>query len=101
MVTRLRRLESLLGRRLDDVDYNGIAGLVGNTEAAESEDLDYKQAHYSADDKGREELAKDVASFATTRAVFCSSAWQRARASPAKCSTSTWMTVTCGTSGKS
>ena len=64
MVTRLRRLEGLLGRQLDDVDYNSIADLVGNAEAAESEDLDYKQAHYSADDKGREELAKDVASFA-------------------------------------
>ncbi|MFB8247291.1 helix-turn-helix domain-containing protein [Streptomyces sp. NPDC055952] len=64
MVTRLRRLESLLGGRLDDLDYSSIAELVGNAEAAESEDLDYKRAHYSADDKGREELAKDVAAFA-------------------------------------
>ncbi|MCF0090005.1 MULTISPECIES: ATP-binding protein [unclassified Streptomyces] len=64
MVTRLRRLEDLLGRRLDEVDYSILADLVGNAEAAESEDLDYKQAHYGADDKGREELAKDVAAFA-------------------------------------
>ncbi|MEU2718674.1 ATP-binding protein [Streptomyces sp. NPDC007205] len=64
MVMRLRRLESLLGRRLDDVDYSSIADLVGNADAAEGEDLDYKQAHYSADDKGREELAKDIASLA-------------------------------------
>ncbi|MEU9575336.1 ATP-binding protein [Streptomyces massasporeus] len=64
MVTRLRRLESLLGGRLDDIDYSSIAELVGNAEAAESEDLDYKRAHYGADDKGREELAKDVAAFA-------------------------------------
>ncbi|MGI5198570.1 AlbA family DNA-binding domain-containing protein [Streptomyces sp. CA-288835] len=64
MVTRLRRLESLLGGRLNDIDYSSIADLVGNAEAAESEDLDYKRAHYSADDKGREELAKEIAAFA-------------------------------------
>lgn len=64
MVTRLRRLESLLGGRLDEIDYHSIAELVGNAEAAESEDLDYKRAHHSADDRGREELAKDVAAFA-------------------------------------
>ncbi|KUN35840.1 ATP-binding protein [Streptomyces longwoodensis] len=64
MVMRLRRLEDLLGRRLDQVDYNILADLVGNAEAAESEDLDYKKEHYGADDKGREELAKDVAAFA-------------------------------------
>ncbi|MFF9409817.1 helix-turn-helix domain-containing protein [Streptomyces anandii] len=64
MVTRLRRLESLLGGRLDEIDYGSITELVGNAEAAESEDLDYKRAHYSADDRGREELAKDIAAFA-------------------------------------
>ncbi|MFJ8746021.1 RNA-binding domain-containing protein [Embleya sp. NPDC127516] len=64
MVTRLPRLEGLLGRRLDAVDYASIAELVGSLEAAESEDLDFKREHYTADDKGREELAKDVASFA-------------------------------------
>jgi hypothetical protein len=64
MVTRLRRIESLLGGRLDEIDYHSIAELVGNAEAAESEDLDYKRAHYSADDRGREELAKDIAAFA-------------------------------------
>ncbi|MFE4998944.1 helix-turn-helix domain-containing protein [Streptomyces mirabilis] len=64
MVTRLTRLEGLLGRRLDNVDYDCITALVGNSEAAESEDLDYKRSHYATDDKGREELAKDVAAFA-------------------------------------
>lgn len=64
MVTRLGRIEGLLGRRLDEVDYQSITDLVGIPEAAESEDLDYKQAHYSQDERGREELAKDIAAFA-------------------------------------
>ncbi|MFG3517672.1 AlbA family DNA-binding domain-containing protein [Streptomyces bobili] len=64
MVTRLRRLEGLLGGRLNDVNYSSIAELVGNTDAAEGEDLDYKRAHYASGDEGREELAKDVAAFA-------------------------------------
>lgn len=64
MVTRLTRLVGLLGRGLDNVDYDCITALVGNSEAAESEDLDYKRSHYATDDKGREELAKDVAAFA-------------------------------------
>ncbi|MDT0488166.1 AlbA family DNA-binding domain-containing protein [Streptomyces doebereineriae] len=64
MVTRLRRLEGLLGARLNDVNYSSIAELIGNTDAAEGEDLDYKRAHYASGDQGREELAKDVAAFA-------------------------------------
>ncbi|MEU2372994.1 helix-turn-helix domain-containing protein [Streptomyces pseudogriseolus] len=64
MVTRLRRLEGLLGGRLNDVDYSSIAELVGNTDAAEGEDLDYKRERYDSGNEGREELAKDVAAFA-------------------------------------
>ncbi|MEU0145930.1 ATP-binding protein [Streptomyces sp. NPDC006288] len=64
MVTRLGRIEGLLGRRLDELDYRTITELVGAPEAAEGEDLDYKQAHYRQDDRGREELAKDIAAFA-------------------------------------
>jgi hypothetical protein len=64
MVTRLGRIEGLLGQRLDGLDYRSIAELVGIPEAAEGEDLDYKQEHYSQDDRGREELAKDIAAFA-------------------------------------
>ncbi|GHA72179.1 hypothetical protein GCM10010372_83830 [Streptomyces tauricus] len=64
MVTRLSRIEGLLGTRLDSVAYDGIAALVGNAEAAENENLDYKQAHYAMDAKGKEELAKDVTAFA-------------------------------------
>lgn len=64
MVARLGRVEGLLGWRLDEVVYQSIVDLVGTPEAAESEDLDYKQAHYSQDERGREELAKDIAAFA-------------------------------------
>lgn len=64
MVTRLGRLERLLGGRLDELNYRSIADLVDTPEAAESEDLDYKRDHYRKDDCGREELAKDIASFA-------------------------------------
>ncbi|MFJ3193340.1 helix-turn-helix domain-containing protein [Streptomyces griseoviridis] len=64
MVTRLGRIEALLGGRLDELDYQSIAELVGTPEAAEGEDLDYKRAHYSQDERGREELAKDIAAFA-------------------------------------
>lgn len=61
---RLSRIEGLLGSRLDSVTYEAIADLVANAEAAENENLDYKQAHYTADPRGKEELAKDVAAFA-------------------------------------
>ncbi|MFC7864851.1 helix-turn-helix domain-containing protein [Streptomyces murinus] len=67
MVMRSRRLEDLFGARLDDMNYQDIKGLVGNPEAAEAEDLDYKRAHYGPDDKGREELAEDVAALANHR----------------------------------
>lgn len=40
------------------------AALVDNPDAAEAEDLDYKQAHCTSEAKSREELAKDVAAFA-------------------------------------
>lgn len=64
MVFRSRRLEDLLGGRLDTIGYGDIAALVGRQEAIEAEDLDYKQQHYGNDPKSREELAKDVAALA-------------------------------------
>lgn len=64
MAYRSRRLEELFGGALDSVCYADIVSLIGKQEAAEAEDLDYKQQHYSTDSKSREELAKDVASFA-------------------------------------
>jgi hypothetical protein len=64
MVFRSRRLEDLFGGVLNRIGYTDIASLIGKQEAAEAEDLDYKQEHYTTDPKSREELAKDVAAFA-------------------------------------
>lgn len=64
MAFRSRRLEALLGGRLETVGYGDIAALVGRQEAIEAEDLDYKQQHYGGEPKHREELAKDVAALA-------------------------------------
>ncbi|WP_331724025.1 ATP-binding protein [Streptomyces sp. NBC_00005] len=64
MLFRSRRLEALLGGPLDAVTYADLAALANNPEAAEAEDLDYKRELLAADDKGKEELAKDIAAFA-------------------------------------
>ncbi|GAA4026975.1 hypothetical protein GCM10022232_85860 [Streptomyces plumbiresistens] len=64
MAFRSRRLEELFGGALDGVSYGDVIDLIGKQEAAEAEDLDYKQQHYTADPKSREELAKDIAAFA-------------------------------------
>ncbi|MGW9211236.1 AlbA family DNA-binding domain-containing protein [Embleya sp. NPDC055664] len=64
MVFRSRRLEDLFGGAVADIGYADLVGLIGNADAAEAEDLDYKQAHYTAAPESREELAKDVAAFA-------------------------------------
>ncbi|QIY68887.1 helix-turn-helix domain-containing protein [Streptomyces sp. RLB1-33] len=64
MSPRFPRVEALLGGSLEQVTYSQFASLVGNPDAKEDEDLDYKAAHYSADQAGRTELAKDVAALA-------------------------------------
>jgi hypothetical protein len=64
MLYRSKRLEALFGGPLDAVTYTDLAALVNNPEAAEAEDLDYKQELPANTDKGKEELAKDVAGFA-------------------------------------
>ncbi|MCY0958131.1 helix-turn-helix domain-containing protein [Streptomyces sp. H27-H5] len=64
MSFRSRRLEALFGGPLSESTYEQIASLVGVEEAAEAEDLDYKQQLAAADPKGKEELAKDVCAFA-------------------------------------
>jgi hypothetical protein len=64
MAMRSQRLEDPLGDRLKVLDHQNIADLVGNPDAGEWEDLDYKRAHYATDEHGREELAKDVAALA-------------------------------------
>jgi hypothetical protein len=84
MVTRLGRIEGLLGKRLDNVTYSEIANLVGNAEAAENEDLDYKQAHYATDDRGKEELAKDIAAFANHTGGLLVLGMAEARGVPSK-----------------
>ncbi|MFC9646513.1 helix-turn-helix domain-containing protein [Streptomyces mirabilis] len=64
MSPRFPRVEALLGGSLEQVTYAQLASLVGNPDAREDEDLDYKGPHYSADQAGRAELAKDVAALA-------------------------------------
>ncbi|MFC1432731.1 helix-turn-helix domain-containing protein [Streptacidiphilus sp. N1-3] len=64
MLYRSRRIEDLFGGILNSLSYQDILDLIGHQDAAEAEDLDYKAAHYALDDKGREELAKDVTALA-------------------------------------
>ncbi|WP_444971593.1 AlbA family DNA-binding domain-containing protein [Streptomyces sp. SAI-25] len=64
MAFRSRRLEALLGGRVDQLTYEQVAALVDVEAAAEAEDLDYKRELTASDHKGKEELAKDVCSFA-------------------------------------
>ncbi|MEU0570433.1 ATP-binding protein [Nonomuraea sp. NPDC005983] len=66
-----RRLEALLGTSLHLVTYQQIKALVGNTDAREAEDLDYKRAYSSGDkersEKGNDDIAIDIATFANHR----------------------------------
>ncbi|WP_328698046.1 AlbA family DNA-binding domain-containing protein [Streptomyces sp. NBC_00342] len=64
MSPRFPRVEALLGGPLEQVTYVQLASLVGNSDAREDEDLEFKAPHYSADQAGRTELAKDVAALA-------------------------------------
>lgn len=64
MLHRSRRLEALLGGSLDTVTYADLTALVGNPEAAEGEDLDYKREISAFTEEQKAELAKDVAAFA-------------------------------------
>ncbi len=64
MLYRSRRVETLLGGPLEAVTYSDLAALVGNPEAGESEDLDYKRELAASSDAQKAELAKDVAAFA-------------------------------------
>ncbi|WUH90441.1 ATP-binding protein [Streptomyces sp. NBC_00433] len=64
MPARFHRIETLFGGPLDQIPYAQLAALVGNADACEDEDLDYKASHYEAEKKA--ELAKDVAALANT-----------------------------------
>jgi hypothetical protein len=64
-----RRLGALLGiTPLEEVTYQHITALVGNADAREAEDLDYKREYASGDkdrpEKGNDDIAVDIATFA-------------------------------------
>jgi hypothetical protein len=63
-----RRLETLLGAPVHLVTHQQIADLVGNADAREGEDLDYKREYPFGDkekkEKGNEDIALDIATFA-------------------------------------
>jgi len=62
---RSRRLESLLGADLDDLDAAHIAALVTNS-VKEDFDLDYKDSLYGRNDEQKRDLVGDVAALANT-----------------------------------
>ncbi|WP_449061209.1 AlbA family DNA-binding domain-containing protein [Planomonospora algeriensis] len=63
-----RRLEALLGNPLHLVTHQQIVDLVGDPDAREAEDLDYKRLYPSRDkeqtEKGKDAIAIDIATFA-------------------------------------
>lgn len=63
MPLRSPRIEALLGGQITEASHESVAQLVGNPNAAESDDLDYK-IKYDPGATAREELAKDIAAFA-------------------------------------
>ena len=62
---RFRRLEQVLGGRIDEVGWPALEELV-SAAVPEAPDLDFKQAHYGTSDNDKRELAKDVAALANT-----------------------------------
>ena len=62
---RSRRLETLLGARLDQLTPEHIASLVGNG-VAEDFDLDFKRQLYGSGESDKKALASDVAAMANT-----------------------------------
>src|SRR5690348_6346497 len=62
---RSRRLETILGTPLDDLQYHHLEGLVTN-HVPEAFDLDFKRELYGNTDKDKLALAGDVAALANT-----------------------------------
>ncbi len=62
---RSRRLQTLLGAALDDLQYHHIEALVTN-HVGEAFDLDFKETLYGNGDRDRRDLATDVAALANT-----------------------------------
>ena len=63
MPFRSPRLTTIFGASPDDVTYEQLTALIGNEAAGEAEDLDYK-LKYDSGDKGCDDIAVDVATFA-------------------------------------
>ena len=62
---RSRRLETVLGTHLDDLQYQHLETLVTN-QVSEAFDLDFKATLYGNADRDRRDLATDVAALANT-----------------------------------
>src|SRR5262245_56096343 len=57
---RSTRLEALFGGRLDTISYGQVAALVGDPDAAEAADLEYKKIVHAKDESGKFEYCKDL-----------------------------------------
>lgn len=64
---RSARLEALFGKRLVEVTFADVEGLVGREEAAEAADLDYKELIHAKDPEEKAEFCKDVLAMANDR----------------------------------
>jgi phosphoglycolate phosphatase-like HAD superfamily hydrolase len=62
---RSRRLEAMLGSRLDNIKFDQVASLA-TSQVPEAFDLDYKSALYGRSDDDKRKLAGDVAALANT-----------------------------------
>ncbi|TDC89581.1 ATP-binding protein [Actinomadura sp. 7K507] len=64
---RSPRLEALFGKRLEQVTFADVQGLVGREEAAEASDLDYKELVHAKNPEQKAEFCKDVVAMANDR----------------------------------
>ena len=64
-ILRSRRLDALLGASLSDARYSHFEALAAG-QVSETYDLDFKGSLYERSDKGKQELAKDVAALANS-----------------------------------
>lgn len=64
---RSPRLEALFGKRLDEVTFADVQGLIGREEAAEAADLDYKELVHAMNPEQKAEFCKDVLAMANDR----------------------------------
>lgn len=57
---RSARLEALFGKRLDKITYDDVFALIGNPDATEEADLDYKQLVHTKNEEQKTEFCKDI-----------------------------------------